>query len=79
MNCSNYLKYHCTSQFPWAAPIEPVVKPDCSIRVCVDYRSVNAMPLVEELIGRVSNCGFFSIFDLSKGFLPGGNGGKFTR
>ncbi len=64
------------SQSPWASPIVPIVKSDGSIRVCVDYRKINAitfpdpyyMPLVEELIGKVGNCGFLSKLDLSKGF-----------
>ena len=63
-----------TSQ--WSSPIVPLIKPDGSIRLCVDFRKLNAitqpdpycMPLVEELIARVGEAKYLSKMDLSKGF-----------
>ena len=47
----------------WSSPIVPVVKPDCSAWVCVDYRGLNEVtPLqwhymltLEELLDRAGN------------------------
>ena len=63
-----------TSQ--WSSPIVPLIKPDRSIRLCVDFRKLNAItepdpyciPLVEELIARVGEAKYLSKMDLSKGF-----------
>ena len=63
-----------TSQ--WSSPIVPLIKPGGSIRLCVDFRKLNAiiqpdpycMPLVEELIARVGEAKYLSKMDLSKGF-----------
>ena len=64
------------SHSPWASPIVPVSKPDNSVRMCVDYRKLNAvtvadpyhMPLVPALIDQVGRANFLSKIDLSKGF-----------
>ena len=64
------------SYSPWSSPIVPIVKPDGSIRLCVDYRRVNAvtvldpyyMPLIEELIAKVGESKFLTKLDLAKGF-----------
>ena len=63
-----------TSQ--WSSLIVPLIKPDESIRLCADFRKLNAiiqpdpycMPLVEELIARVREAKYLSKIDLSKGF-----------
>lgn len=63
-----------TSQ--WSSPIVPLVKPDGSIRLCVDYRKLNmvthpdpyCMPLIKELITRVGEAKYLSKIGLSKGF-----------
>ena len=64
------------STSPWASPIVPVVKPDGTVRICVDYRRLNAvtkqdpyyMPTLEEILERVGSCGVLTKLDLSKGY-----------
>ena len=49
------------SKSPWSSPMVPVRKPDGSVRLCVDYRKVNAvtepdpyhMPRVDEMIEQI--------------------------
>ena len=61
---------------PWSSPIVPIKKPDGSVRLCIDFRKLNAvttpdpycMPLIEDLLDQVGDCGFLSKLDLSKGF-----------
>lgn len=65
---------HSTSD--WASPLVAVQKKDGSLRLCVDYRRVNAisksdaypMPRVEDLIDKVGNATFISTLDLTKGY-----------
>ena len=53
-----------------------MIKPDKSIRLCIDYRKVNAItepdpyyiPTVDELIGKVGKAQFLTKLDLAKGF-----------
>ena len=60
----------------WAAPMVTVQKKDKSLRLCVDYRRLNALskadaypiPRVDELIDRVGNASFISTLDLTKGY-----------
>ena len=55
------------SHSTWSSPIVLVVKPDGSIRFCVDYRKVNdvshfdayPMPRVDELLDRLGKAQFF--------------------
>ena len=64
------------SSSPWSSPIVPVKKPDCTVRICIDFRKVNAvtqpdpycMPLTEELIEEVGENEYLSKLDLTKGF-----------
>ena len=64
------------SRSPWSSPIVPILKPDGSIRLCVDYRKLNSitvpdpyyMPLIDELILKVAEIMFLSKLDMSKGF-----------
>ncbi len=54
----------------------PIVKPDQSIRLCVDYRKLNTVtthdpyyiPTVDELISKVGEAAFLTKLDLAKGF-----------
>lgn len=51
------------STSPWASHIVPVVKPDGTVRVCVDYRRLNSlttphnryMPTLQEILERAGN------------------------
>lgn len=68
------------STSPWSSPLVPVVKPDQSIRLCVDYRRLNGvtvgdpyyMPTLEEIVERVGSCTVLSKLDLSKGYYQVG-------
>ena len=59
---------------PWSSPIVPVMKPDSSIRLCIDFRKVNSitqnaiMSLIVDLIDQLGEANFLSKMVLSKGF-----------
>ena len=61
---------------PWASPIVAVGKKDGSLRLCVDYRRVNAvtkddpypMPRVDDLIENLGKSRYISTLDLAKGY-----------
>lgn len=60
----------------YASPIVVVRKPDQTLRICCDFRSLNKatifdpepMPQAEEIFAELSGCQYFSKFDLSKGY-----------
>ena len=60
----------------WSSPIVMVKKKDGSLRMCIDYRRLNAvteveaypMPRVDELIDRLGKARFISTLDLTKGY-----------
>ena len=60
----------------WAAPIVLVKKKDSTLRLCVDYRRLNAvsqtdaypMPWIDELIDRLGDAKYITTLDLSHGF-----------
>jgi len=64
------------SQSPWASPIVTVKKPSGAIRLCVDYKRLNAvtdtapfyMPMVEETLEAVAKAKVISTIDLNKGY-----------
>ncbi len=64
------------SSSPWSSPLVPVRKPDGGVRLCVDYRKLNAittrepycMPTLEEMLERVGTGCVLSKVDLAKGF-----------
>ena len=64
------------SHSPCGAPVLFVKKPDGSLRLCVDYRALNKLtiknryplPLIGELLDRLSNAKFFTKFDVRDGF-----------
>ena len=60
----------------WAAPIVIVKKKDGTIRLCVDYRRMNAlsrvdsypMPRIDEMIDRLGRAVYITTLDLTKGY-----------
>ena len=64
------------SSSDWAAPIVLVKKKDSSIRLCTDYRRLNAvsradaypMPRIDDLVDRLGKAKFITTLDLSRGY-----------
>jgi Reverse transcriptase (RNA-dependent DNA polymerase)/RNase H-like domain found in reverse transcriptase/Integrase zinc binding domain/Chromo (CHRromatin Organisation MOdifier) domain/Integrase core domain len=64
------------SNSPCGAPVLFVKKPDGSLRLCVDYRGLNKLtiknryplPLIGELLDRLSKAKYFTKFDVRDGF-----------
>ncbi|CAI5671364.1 unnamed protein product [Oreochromis niloticus] len=64
------------SESPYASPIVVVRKKDGSIRLCVDYRKLNArtirdayaLPNIEETFTALSGAKWFSVMDLKSGY-----------
>ena len=64
----------CTG--PWSSPMVPIKKPDGSLRLCVDFRRINAvtipdpfcMPLINHILDNMGDCLYL---DLAKVFLSG--------
>lgn len=64
------------SHSPFASPVVIVRKKDGSMRLCVDYRKLNAktvrdaflLPRIEESLDAVGNAKWFSTLDLASGF-----------
>ena len=64
------------SQSPYGAPILFVPKPDGNLRLCVDYRNLNKLtilnqyplPLMEELRDRVAGAKVFTKLELKDGY-----------
>ena len=64
------------SSSEWAAPIVLVKKKDSSLRMCVDYRRLNAvsemdaypMPCIDDLIDSLGDAKYITTLDLSKGY-----------
>ena len=64
------------SESAWSFPIVPVLKPNGAVRVCVDYRKLNActpqtqcyIPTLDDILDDVGQAKVLSKLDLTKGF-----------
>ncbi|CAH8599440.1 unnamed protein product [Schistosoma rodhaini] len=64
------------SSSPWASPIVLVKKKDSSLRLCIDYRRLNAitkrdsfpLPRIDSILDAVSGACWFSTLDLASGY-----------
>jgi hypothetical protein len=64
------------SQAPFAAPILFVRKADGRLRLCIDFRNLNQitrkdrypLPLIDELLGRISRAKMFTKLDIRQAF-----------
>lgn len=65
------------SRSPWAFPIVPVMKPDKTVRLCVDYKPLNsvtqsdAFPTgnINEILDNMVGAQYFSVINLAQGYL----------
>ncbi|KAL0180472.1 hypothetical protein M9458_022878, partial [Cirrhinus mrigala] len=70
---TNVIRESCS---PYASPIVLVRKKDGSLRMCVDYRQLNAktrkdafpLPRIEESLDFLTGAGWFSTMDLASGY-----------
>lgn len=73
MKAQGIIEQSCS---PWRSPIVIVPKPDGSIRLCMDYRKVNAVAIfdaflmlqIDDMIEKVVQACFILTFDLTKGY-----------
>lgn len=64
------------SQAPFAAPILFVKKPNGGLRLCIDYRTLNALtrkdryplPLIDETLARITHAKIFTKLDIRQAF-----------
>jgi len=64
------------SDSPWASPIVMVPKSDGTLRLCTDFRKVNAitqpdpypLPRVEDLLDRLGHAKFLTKLDMTRGY-----------
>jgi hypothetical protein len=64
------------SRSPAGSPVMFVTKPDASLRLCVDYRGLNAitrtnraaLPIIKDMLKRTVGCRIFSKVDLKSAF-----------
>jgi hypothetical protein len=64
------------AESPWCAPIVPVIKKDGQLRLCVDYRRLNAitrkdsypLPLIDEILSVLGDCQVYTTLDARSGY-----------
>ena len=65
------------SKSAWAFPLVPIEKKDNSIRICVDYRKLNEVPLpdsyplpsVQDFLDALQDAKWFSTLDCTSGYF----------
>jgi hypothetical protein len=64
------------SSSPWGAPVLFITKKDGSMRMCIDYRSLNevtiknkySLPRIDDLFDQLQGAKYFSKIDLRSGY-----------
>ncbi len=64
------------SYSPWASPVVLARKKDGKLRMCVDYRALNArtvrdayaLPRIDEVLDALSGAKYFSVLDMKSGY-----------
>jgi Reverse transcriptase (RNA-dependent DNA polymerase) len=64
------------STSPWCAPLVAARKKDGSLRLCVDFRGLNAvtqkdafvLPRIDDILTQMDGAGYFSVMDLASGY-----------
>lgn len=64
------------SDSEWSSPIVIVPKKDGSLRICIDFRKLNAMsffdaypmPRIEDLLERIGRANYITTLDICKGY-----------
>ena len=64
------------SNSPWSAPIIVIPKKDGTVRMCIDYRKLNAipqlemwtLPVIRDILDRLSGSVWFTTLDLKAGY-----------
>ncbi len=65
-----------TEATDWCAPMVPVIKKNCKVRICVDLKKLNEavkrerliLPTLEDILPQLSGSCLFSTLDASSGF-----------
>ena len=65
------------SNSPWAFPIAPVLKPDQTVRLRVEYRPLNKITRndpfptgnLQEVLDNLAGANYFRVIDLAQGYL----------